>query len=102
RVLYPQGELGKPDMITGLGQLTTAWRGDETEAEALQLLARLYTEEDRYRDAFQVMRVSLNVHPKSDLTRKIQQDAGETFDMLFLAGKGDAMPAIEALGLFYD
>ncbi len=39
--------------------LTTAWRGDETEVEALQMLARLYTEEDRYRDAFHVMRVAL-------------------------------------------
>ena len=55
--------------------------------DMLQLIARLYTEEDRYRDAFQVMRVSLNVHPNSELTRKIQQEAGETFDSLFLAGK---------------
>lgn len=101
-IRYKQGEVKKPDAIAELEKLATAWRGDETEAEALQLLARLYTEEDRYRDAFQVMRVSLNVHPNSELTRKIQQDAGETFDSLFLAGKGDAMPAIEALGLFYD
>ncbi|MEW6450806.1 MAG: tetratricopeptide repeat protein [Pseudomonadota bacterium] len=101
-VRYKQGEVKKADAIAELEKLATAWRGDETEAEALQLLARLYTEEDRYRDAFQVMRVSLNVHPNSELTRKIQQDAGETFDSLFLAGKGDAMPAVEALGLFYD
>jgi tetratricopeptide (TPR) repeat protein len=99
---YKSGELKRPDAITSLEKLSTAWRGDETEAETLQLLARLYTDEDRYRDAFHTMRVSLNVHPNSEMTRKIQQEAGETFDSLFLAGKGDAMPAIEALSLFYD
>ena len=41
-------------------------------------------------------------HPNSDLTRKIQDEAAVTFDSLFLAGKGDALPPIEALGLFYD
>ena len=47
------------DSINDLEILTTAWRGDETEIEALQLLARLYTEEQRYRDAFHVMRTAL-------------------------------------------
>ena len=36
------------------------------------------------------------------MTRRIQDEAAETFDALFLAGKGDALPAIDALGLFYD
>jgi hypothetical protein len=36
------------------------------------------------------------------MTRRIQQEAAATFDSLFLAGKGDALPPIEALALFYD
>jgi hypothetical protein len=48
------------------------------------------------------MRVSIRAHPNSDLTRSIQDEASKTFDNLFLAGKGDALPAIEALSLFYD
>ena len=92
----------RPTIIGELENLTTAWRGDETEVEALQLLARLYTEEDRYRDAFHVMRVALTAFPTSPLTRNIQSEAAKTFDTLFLAGKGDALPAIDALGLFYD
>jgi tetratricopeptide (TPR) repeat protein len=99
---YSLGETKKPDFITELENLTTAWRGDETEVEALQLLARLYTETDRYRDAFHVMRVALSAYPSSPLTRDIQQEAAKSFDSLFLAGKGDALPAIDALGLFYD
>jgi hypothetical protein len=99
---YAQGDLKKKDVISELETLTTAWRGDETEAEALQMLARLYTEEDRYRDAFHVMRVALSAFPNSQLTRSIQDKAAKTFDGLFLAGKGDALPAIDALSLFYD
>ncbi len=96
------GDMKRPAAIDELETLTTSWRGDETEIEALQLLAHLYTEEGRYRDAFQVMRIAFATHPNMDLTRRIQDEAAGTFDSLFLAGKGDAMPAIDALALFYD
>jgi hypothetical protein len=78
------------------------WRGDETEIEALQLLAHLYIEDERYRDAFYVMRTALTAHPNSPITRRIQDEAAVSFDTLFLTGKADAMPAVEALSLFYD
>ncbi len=99
---YHVGDLKRPDVISSLETLTTVWRGDETEIEALQLLARLYSEDGRYRDAFYVMRTALKSHPRSETTRRIQDDAATVFNSLFLAGKGDAMPAIDALGLFYD
>src|SRR5262249_2992695 len=59
-------------------------------------------EENRFRDAFQIMRVSISAHPNSERTRAIQDEAAKTFDGLFLAGKGDTLPAIDALSLFYD
>jgi tetratricopeptide (TPR) repeat protein len=99
---YQLGDLKRADVISELETLTTIWRGDESEIEALQILARLYTEENRYRDAFHVMRTALKAHPNSEMTRRIQDEAATTFDALFLAGKGDAMPAIDALSLFYD
>jgi tetratricopeptide (TPR) repeat protein len=99
---YSLGELKRDDVISELETLTTVWRGDDTEIEALQMLARLYTEEGRYRDSFYVMRSAMAAHPNSDMTRRIQQEAAATFDALFLAGKGDSMPAIDALALFYD
>jgi tetratricopeptide (TPR) repeat protein len=99
---FQLGDLKAPDVITELEALTTFWRGDETEVEALQILGHLYTEAGRYREAFHVMRTALKAHPNSELTRRIQDEAAATFDALFLAGKGDAMPAIEALALFYD
>jgi len=99
---YELGDLKRPEFIAELETLTTVWRGDDTEVEALQLLAHLYTEEGRYREAFYVMRTALTAHPNSELTRRIQDEAATTFDALFLSAKGDAMPAIEALSLFYD
>ncbi len=99
---YSIGDLKRDAVISQLESLTTIWRGDETEIEALKDLAHLYTEDGRYRDAFYVMRSAMAAHPDSAMTRQIQDEAAATFDSLFLAGKGDAMPAIDALALFYD
>ena len=99
---YETGDLQRPEMIGELETLTTLWRGDETEIEALYKLARLYTEERRFRDAFHVMRSALKAHPNAEMTRHIQDEAVVTFDSLFLAGKADTLQAVEALSLFYD
>jgi tetratricopeptide (TPR) repeat protein len=99
---YGRGSQKREAAIADLETLTTIWRGDQTELEGMQLLARLYTEEGRYRDAFTIMRTALRAHPNSDTTRRIHDEAMATFDGLFLAGKGDALPAIDALALFYD
>src|SRR5581483_8097318 len=99
---YKLGDLKRPEVISELESLTTAWRGDDTEIEALQLMARLYTEEGRYRDAFNVMRTALTAHPNSELTRRIHDEAEATFDSLFLSDKSNAIPPIDALSLFYD
>ena len=99
---YQLGDLKRDDVISQLELLTTIWRGDETEIEALKVLAHLYTEEGRYRDAFYVMRSAMAARPDSALTQQIQDEAAATFDALFLTNKGDTMPAIDALALFYD
>ncbi len=99
---YSLGDLKRRDVVSDLESLTTLWRGDETEIEALQMLARLYTEEGRYRDSFYVMRTAMTAHPGWDMTRKIEDEAAKTFDSLFLAGKADSLSPIDALALFYD
>ncbi|HET9715335.1 MAG TPA: tetratricopeptide repeat protein [Pseudolabrys sp.] len=99
---FATGGMGRKDLTNDLETLTTVWRGDETETEGLKVLAHLYTEDSRYRDAFHVMRTALLAHPNSDMTRKIQDEAAVTFENLFLGGKGEALAPIEALGLFYD
>lgn len=99
---FATGGMTRKDVISELETLTTVWRGDETETEGLKLLAHLYTQDSRYRDAFHVMRTALLAHPNSDMTRKIQDEAAVTFESLFLGGKGDGLPPVEALGIFYD
>jgi tetratricopeptide (TPR) repeat protein len=99
---YALGDLKRGDILSELETLTTIWRGDETEVGALEIMARLYTEEGRYRDSFYVMRNAVAAHPDSDMTHRIQNAAAATFNALFLAGKGDALSAIDALALFYD
>ncbi len=96
------GHLARTAAIGNLETLTTIWRGDETELEALQLLARLYIEEGRFREAFQIMRTAMTAHQNSDISRRIQDEAAAAFDGLFLSGRADTLPAIEALALFYD
>jgi tetratricopeptide (TPR) repeat protein len=99
---YALGDMPRKDAVGQLETLTTVWRGDETETEGLKLLAHIYTEDGHYREAFHVMRTALLAHPNSDLTRKIEDEAAATFKSLFLGGKANALPPIEALGLFYD
>src|SRR5581483_8531471 len=96
------GEMKKPEAIKELEILSVTWRGDETETATLQMLAHLYTEENRFRDAFRAMRTALAVQPDSEITRRIQEEAIDTFDRLFLGGRADKMPAIDALSLFFD
>ncbi len=84
---YSLGDLKRDDVISELESLTTVWRGDETEIEALQMLARLYTEEGRYRNSFYVMRSAMTAHPDWDMTRRIQEEAAKTFDPLFLPAR---------------
>jgi hypothetical protein len=99
---FAMGDMPRKDVIDQLETLTTVWRGDDTEVAGLKLLAHLYTEDKRYREAFHVMRTAMLAHPNSDLTRQIQDEAAATFEKLFLNGKGDALPPIDALALFYD
>jgi tetratricopeptide (TPR) repeat protein len=99
---YSLKEMTRAQLLTELESLTTVWRGDETEIEALSWLARMYIEEQRYRDAFFILRTALAAHPNSPITRHIQDDATATFEKLFLGGGADTMPPIEALSLFYD
>jgi hypothetical protein len=96
------GKLSPTDAIAALELRAVLWRGDDTEVESLQQLGHLYTQEARYRDALQSMLTALRFHPRSPLAPRIQEEAAGTFQTLFLDGKADAMPPIQALSLFYD
>ena len=99
---YSLGDLKRDDVISHWKRSPRSGAATKPKSRRCRVLARLYTEQGRYRDSFYVMRSAMAAHPNSDMTRRIQHEAAATFDALFLSGKGDGMPAIDALALFYD
>lgn len=97
-----RGEYNRPKAIDRLEALAFSWRGDRIELESNRLLARLYVEEARYRDAFRLLDAALLAQPNVPVTRTFQNEMAAVFEDLFLSGKIDALPPIEGLALYYD
>ncbi|HOV03171.1 MAG TPA: tetratricopeptide repeat protein [Hyphomicrobiales bacterium] len=88
--------------IEALESLSSVWRGDETELKALGMLASLYVDKGRYRDAFTTMRSAMIAAPEDKTTRLIQDEMSTVFADLYLNGKADNMEPLAALALYYD
>lgn len=97
-----RGEYNRPKAIDRLESLAFLWRGDRIELESNRLLARLYVQEARYREAFRLLDAALLSQPNAPVTRTLQMEMAAVFEDLFLSGKADALPPIEALALYYD
>ncbi|WP_209007233.1 tetratricopeptide repeat protein [Roseibium litorale] len=102
RIRYRDGELPVSDTIDQLAGLATSWRGDEIELKTLRFLAQLQAETGNYRLAFEAMKSAVQADPNADTTRLLQEEMNSLFTSLFLDGKADQMPPIQALSLFYD
>jgi len=99
---YGRGELSRPKAIERLETLAIVWRGDRIELETIRVLGRLYVAETRYRDAFKLLDAALIVDAESDSTHDFHGEMSAVFEDLFLTGKSDVLPPIEALALYYD
>nr|WP_321456406.1 hypothetical protein [uncultured Cohaesibacter sp.] len=88
--------------IDELEGLTTIWRGDEVELNALRTLAHLYVDKGEYRNAFETLKAATSSNAASDVTRVLQEEMNGVFSSLFLDGKVDELSAIKALSLYYD
>lgn len=99
---FARGEFNRIKAIEQLESLAFFWRGDRTELESSRMLARLYVEEARYRDAFRLLDAALLSQANASVTRTLQNEMSQVFEDLFLSGKADALPAIDALALYYD
>ncbi len=95
------GRIKRKEALKTLESLQLVWRGDDIELRTLRMLADLYVKEKRYRDAFTVMRNSVEAFPKDNLAMQIQDDMKQVFKNLFLHGEGDQMDPVRALSLFY-
>jgi tetratricopeptide (TPR) repeat protein len=78
------------------------WRRDEVELRALAKLGEIYSDTNRWREAFAAARRAEEILPDNALTRKFEDEMGLRFEKLFLDGKSDELDKIQALALFYD
>jgi hypothetical protein len=92
-----------PEAATdGLESLAVSWRGDEIEARTLGLLGQLYAEQERWRDAFSTAHKINELFPDHEVTRALYDEAGAKFEALFIDGKADSIPRLDAIALYYD
>jgi tetratricopeptide (TPR) repeat protein len=101
-LLQKRNEINPPELLKQLETLAITWRGDATEVRTLVMLARIYSDNARYRDSLTAARMATRLSPNSEPSRQAQDAAQALFSDIFLTAKGDDMPPIDALGLFYE
>ncbi|MCK1745517.1 tetratricopeptide repeat protein [Bradyrhizobium sp. 139] len=95
-------EITKEDALRELETLSMTWRGDSIEVKTLQMLSQMYAENGRYRDALSAARTATKLQPNAEASRQAQDLASDLFTQIFLGPKGDELPPVEALGMFYE
>jgi tetratricopeptide (TPR) repeat protein len=95
-------EISQADALHDLETLAVAWRGDGLEVKTLQMLTRIYSEAGRYSEAFAAARTATKLQPNSEASRQCQDAASALFAQLFLSPKGDDLPPVDALAMFYE
>lgn len=85
-----------------LETVSAIWRGDEIEISALAELGRIYTQQQRWRDAFQAARRANENFPDHPATRLLHDETAQRFEALFSDPDLEKLPRLEALTLFYD
>ena len=95
-------EIKQADELRELELLSVMWRGDGTEVKTLRMLSQLYSDTGRYSEALQAARTATRLEPNSESSRAAQDAASALFSQIFLGPKGDDLPPIDALGMFYE
>jgi hypothetical protein len=96
------GALKPQQAINALERLRFRWRGDLLELKTLRALASIYFGQKRWREGLDTLRIATQYFPNEDTAMQAQDDMRATFVELFLHGKADSLPPIQALALFYD
>jgi tetratricopeptide (TPR) repeat protein len=95
-------EISPADATRELETLAVTWRGGTLEVRTLEMLARLYADTGRYGETFAAVRTATRLEPNSEISRQGQDAASALFAQLFLSQKGDDLPPVDALAMFYD
>jgi tetratricopeptide (TPR) repeat protein len=97
-----RNEISPVALLRELETLAVTWRGDGVEVRTMQLLQRIYAENGRYAESFAAARTATKLQPNSETSRQCQDAAAALFAQLFLSQKGDDLPPVEALAIFYE
>ena len=96
------GSMKTPDAINALERLRFRWRGDLLELKTLRKLAQIYFAQKHWREGLGILKIATANFPNDDGAMQAQDDMRAAFVDLFLKGKADKMPPVEALSVFYD
>jgi tetratricopeptide (TPR) repeat protein len=101
-LLQKRNEISQDDALRELETLSVTWRGDALEVHTLEMMAKIYADTGRFSESFGAVRVANLLAPNLEVARQGQDAAAALFSQLFLGPKGDDLPAIDALGMFYE
>ena len=90
------------EAIAQLERLHFGWRGDDFEVRLRQRLAQLRLQKKEYRKGMEQMRQALINLPDAPGLDEVSKELNAVFEELFLAGKADELPPVEALALYYE
>jgi tetratricopeptide (TPR) repeat protein len=95
-------EVSQADALRELETLAVTWRGGDVEVKALQMIARIYSDTGHYADSLAAAKTATRLQPNSEPSRQAQDAAADLFAQLYLSSKGDDLPPVDALGMFYE
>jgi hypothetical protein len=95
-------EIKQSDALKELETLAAVWRGDATEVKTLQMLSQIYNDNARYPESLSAARMATRLKPNSEVSRAAQDNAQALFSQVFLTKRGDDLPPIDALGMFFE
>ncbi len=95
-------EITQQDALRELELLAMTWRGDTIEVKTLQMLSQIYSDTGRFAESLAAARMATKLQPNSEASRQAQDMASALFSQIFLSPKGDDLPPIDALAMFYE
>jgi hypothetical protein len=96
------GRIDRERAVAELETVSVIWRRNENEVRALAQLGEMYAADGKWRQAFAAARRASEIMPEHEMSRALHDAMAKRFEELFLDGKADELPKVEAVGLFYD
>jgi tetratricopeptide (TPR) repeat protein len=97
-----RGEISQADALRDLETLSAIWRGDAIEVKTLQMLSHIYSDTGHFRESLAAARTATRLEPNSEISRQVQDEASALFSQIYLSPRGDDLPPVDALGMFYE